>query len=168
MDTKEREKLITDAAAEFEAGLRLRADQFEATRVERKLVASVIETLWGETRKLPDGIIKRVCTGLTNDGGEKLVQEKTALGGAGITVRDKGKQERQIQTARVSGSLIREATEYAGRKIFEEDTRRAFSIEQNLDKIPDEPDRKGILYIMADGAAINTRLKDEQGSGWRG
>jgi hypothetical protein len=32
MDTKEREKLIADAAAEFEAGLRSKADQFEATR----------------------------------------------------------------------------------------------------------------------------------------
>jgi hypothetical protein len=54
-----------------------------------------------------------------------------------------------------------------GRKTFEEDTRRAFPIDQNLDKIPDEPDKKGILYIMVDGAAINTRLKDEHGSTWR-
>jgi hypothetical protein len=54
-----------------------------------------------------------------------------------------------------------------GRKVFEEDTRRAFPTEQNPDKIPGKPDKKGILYIMADGAAINTRLKDEQGSSWR-
>jgi hypothetical protein len=27
--------------------------------------------------------------------------------------------------------------------------------------------RKGILYIMVDGATINTRLKDEEGSTWR-
>jgi hypothetical protein len=54
-----------------------------------------------------------------------------------------------------------------GRKVFEEDTRRACPIEQNLDKIPDKPEREGIFYIMVDGAAINTRLKDAQGSSRR-
>jgi hypothetical protein len=49
MDTKEREKLITGAAAEFEAGLRSKAEQFEAAHAERKLTISVIETLRGET-----------------------------------------------------------------------------------------------------------------------
>jgi hypothetical protein len=52
MDTKEREKLIMDAAAEFEAGLRSKADQFEATHSERKLTISVIEALWGASRPL--------------------------------------------------------------------------------------------------------------------
>ncbi|MDR1030021.1 MAG: hypothetical protein LBL76_04030, partial [Treponema sp.] len=37
---------------------------------------------------------------------------------------------------RISDTLIREVTEYVGRKVFEEDTRRASPIEQNLDKIP--------------------------------
>jgi hypothetical protein len=54
-----------------------------------------------------------------------------------------------------------------GRKVCEEDTRRVCPIEQTMDKIPDKPEREGIVYIMADGAAINTRLKDEQGSSWR-
>ncbi|MDR1029434.1 MAG: hypothetical protein LBL76_01020 [Treponema sp.] len=75
---------------------------------------------------------------------------------------------RKYLPARISDSLIREATEYAGRKTFEEDTRRACPIEQNPDKIPDQPDQKGILYSMVDGTAINTRLKDCQGSTWRG
>jgi IS5 family transposase len=52
MDTKEREKLITDAAAEFEAGLQSKAEQFETAHAERKLTISVIEALWGESRKL--------------------------------------------------------------------------------------------------------------------
>ncbi|MDR1030020.1 MAG: hypothetical protein LBL76_04025 [Treponema sp.] len=81
MDTKEREKLITDAAAEFEAGLRSKAEQFEATHAERKLTISVIETLWGETRKLSDEILKRVYAELTNASEEKLVQEKKQLSG---------------------------------------------------------------------------------------
>ncbi|MDR1029433.1 MAG: hypothetical protein LBL76_01015 [Treponema sp.] len=76
MDTQEREKLITDAVAEFEAGLRSKAEQFEATHAERKLTISVIETIWGETRKLSDEIIKRVYTEMTNGSEEKLAQEK--------------------------------------------------------------------------------------------
>jgi hypothetical protein len=47
MDTKERDgKLITDALAEFEAGLRSKAEKFEATHAERKLTISVIGKLW--------------------------------------------------------------------------------------------------------------------------
>jgi hypothetical protein len=48
-----------DAATEFEAGLRSKAEQFEATHAERKLNISVIEALWGESRKLSDEILKR-------------------------------------------------------------------------------------------------------------
>jgi hypothetical protein len=76
MDTNEREKLITDAVAEFEAGLRSKAEQFEATHAERKLTISVIETLWGESRKLSDEILRRVYTEMTNGSEEKPVQEK--------------------------------------------------------------------------------------------
>jgi hypothetical protein len=72
-------KLITDAVAEFEAGLRSKAEQFEVTHAERKLTISVIETLWGETRKLSDEILKRVYTELTNGSEDKLVQEKKQL-----------------------------------------------------------------------------------------
>ncbi|MDR1252979.1 MAG: hypothetical protein LBK62_12585 [Treponema sp.] len=43
-------KLITDAVAEFEAGLRSKAEQFETTHTERKLTISVIEALWGASR----------------------------------------------------------------------------------------------------------------------
>jgi hypothetical protein len=68
---------------------------------------------------------------------------------------------------RITDDLIREVSEYEGKRVFEEDTRRAFPVEKNLDNIPDKPDKKGILYIMIDGSAINTRIKDEQGSAWR-
>jgi hypothetical protein len=76
MNTKEREKLIADAVAKFEAGLRSKAEQFEATHAERKLTVSVIEKLWGESRKLSDEIVKQVYTELTNAGEEKLAREK--------------------------------------------------------------------------------------------
>ena len=74
---------------------------------------------------------------------------------------------RKYLPCQISDTLIREVTEYVGRNVFEEDTRRACPIEQNPDKIPDKPAKKGILYIMVDGATINTRLKDEHGSSWR-
>jgi hypothetical protein len=41
MNTQEREKIITNAVAEFDAGLRSKAEQFEATHAERKLTISV-------------------------------------------------------------------------------------------------------------------------------
>jgi hypothetical protein len=81
MDTNEREKLITDAVAKFEAGLRSKTEQFEATHAERKLTISVIETLWGETRKLSDEILKQVYTEMTNAGEQTLVQEKKQRSG---------------------------------------------------------------------------------------
>jgi hypothetical protein len=73
---------------------------------------------------------------------------------------------RKYLPCRISDSLIRQVTEYVGRNVFEEDSRRACPIEQTMDTIPDKPDKKGIFY-MVDGAAINTRLKDCQGSTWR-
>jgi hypothetical protein len=77
MYTKEQEKLITEAVAEFEAGLRAKAEKFQAIHAERKLNISVIEALWGESRKLSDEILKRVYGELTNSSEEKyLIQEK--------------------------------------------------------------------------------------------
>jgi hypothetical protein len=74
---------------------------------------------------------------------------------------------RKCVPTRITDALIREVTGYEGRKVFEEDSLRARPIEKNMDKIPDKADRKGILYIMIDGAAINTRKKDENGSSRR-
>jgi hypothetical protein len=64
-------------------------------------------------------------------------------------------------------ALIREVTDYVGTQVVEEDTRRANPIEENMDKVPLKWSKPGILYIMVDGSAINTRKKDENGSSWR-
>jgi hypothetical protein len=74
---------------------------------------------------------------------------------------------RKCVPTQITDTLIREVTEYVGRKVFEEDDRRARPIEKNMDQIPDKAEEKGILYIMVDGAAINTRKQDENGSSWR-
>jgi hypothetical protein len=46
----------------------------------------------------------------------------------------------------ITDTLIREVTEYVGRKVFEEDDRQARSIAKNRDNIPDKPDKKGIWW----------------------
>jgi hypothetical protein len=77
MEEQARETLITEAVAEFEAGLRAKAEEFQATHAERKLTISVIETLGGETRKLSDEILRRVYTELSSESESKeLIQEK--------------------------------------------------------------------------------------------
>jgi hypothetical protein len=51
--------------------------------------------------------------------------------------------------------------------VYEEDTRQAEPIEQNMDQIPEKPEKEGICYLMVDGSAVNTRQKGEKGSTWK-
>jgi hypothetical protein len=74
---------------------------------------------------------------------------------------------RKCVPTEITDALIREVTGYVGRQVFEEDTRRAMAIEKNMDKVPLRPTKPGILYLMIDGSAINTRKKDANGSSWR-
>jgi hypothetical protein len=78
--------------------------------------------------------------------------------------------ERIIQKfygSRITDSLIREVTDYEGKIVFEDDCRKAEKIKENMDKMPDKAEKEGILYGFADGAAINTREKNDAGSTWR-
>jgi hypothetical protein len=74
---------------------------------------------------------------------------------------------RKCVPTQITDTLIREVTEYVGRKVFEEDSLMAQAIAKNLDTMPDKADKQGIVYIMLDGAAIHTRKRDEKGSSWR-
>jgi hypothetical protein len=67
----------------------------------------------------------------------------------------------------ITDSLIREVTDYAGKVVFEEDCKRAENIARNERKVPAKAEKEGVLYGFADGAAINTRERDEAGSSWR-
>jgi hypothetical protein len=69
--------------------------------------------------------------------------------------------------AGITDSLIREVTDYAGKAVFEEDCKNAANIAKNERKVPGKAEKKGVLYGFADGAAINTREKNETGSTWR-
>jgi hypothetical protein len=69
----------------------------------------------------------------------------------------------------VNKETMREVTEGIGLMVYEADTKKAVHIRDNMHEseiVPDS-DKKGVLYIMTDGAAVNTRVKDENGSTWR-
>lgn len=70
---------------------------------------------------------------------------------------------------KINDDTIRYVTNCIGRAIFKEDCRKVDSLfqKQESGKLNFKNSRKGTLYIEADGAALNTRHKDADGSTWR-
>jgi hypothetical protein len=70
---------------------------------------------------------------------------------------------------KVNKETMRLVTEEIGRMVFESDVEKAAHALENMHEIETEEEsrKKGVLYIMTDGAAVNTRVKDENGSTWR-
>ena len=69
----------------------------------------------------------------------------------------------------INKETMRTVTEDIGRMVFKADRQKAAHVLENMHEIEIYPDenRKGVLYVMTDGAAVNTRIKDEKGSTWR-
>jgi hypothetical protein len=69
----------------------------------------------------------------------------------------------------INDDTVRMATNYIGNLVFREDCRRAEESAEALlsGRSPYTRDKKGVLYIETDGAALNTRHKDNNGSTWR-
>ena len=71
---------------------------------------------------------------------------------------------------KVNDDTVRQVTNYIGNLVFERDCRLAESAFQKLCsgklEFP-KAKKRGVLYIETDGAAVNTRIKDENGSSWR-
>jgi len=69
----------------------------------------------------------------------------------------------------VSDDTIRLIANFVGGIVFKNDCAKADAAFEALygGKLSFPMDKKGVLYIQADGAALNTRLKDESGSTWR-
>lgn len=69
----------------------------------------------------------------------------------------------------VDNDTIRNVTNYVGSFVFQNDCRKAkeafYALENH--KLNYSRTREGIVYIQTDGAALNTRLKDDSGSTWR-
>lgn len=75
----------------------------------------------------------------------------------------------KIHGIKVNDDTVRLVTNHIGRIVFQEDCRRAEEAFEKLDsgKLQLTPGRKGTLYIETDGAALNTRHKNAEGSTWR-
>jgi len=69
----------------------------------------------------------------------------------------------------INDDTVRLISNYIGGLIFREDCRKAEEIVALLlsGKASFTRKRKGVLYIEADGAALNTRHKNKEGSTWR-
>ena len=69
----------------------------------------------------------------------------------------------------INDDTIRLVTNYVGGYIFKEDCKNADEVFKRYDQcdVGFPLNRNGILYIQADGAALNTRKRDENGSTWR-
>jgi hypothetical protein len=75
----------------------------------------------------------------------------------------------KIMKIKINDDTIRAVTDFVGKVIFKNDCRKADESIYMLDngdlRFPN--DRDGVLYIQTDGAALNTRKQDENGSTWR-
>jgi len=69
----------------------------------------------------------------------------------------------------INDDTVRAVANYIGNLVFKEDCRRAEEYFALLlvGKIPLTRNKKGVLYIETDGASLNTRQKDNDGSTWR-
>lgn len=69
----------------------------------------------------------------------------------------------------VNDDTIRKVTNFIGKAVFDEDCRKTDELFKQYDsgKLAFNKKKKGVLYIEADGAAVNTRHMDDNGSTWR-
>ena len=71
---------------------------------------------------------------------------------------------------KINDDTIRQVTNYIGNIVFQEDCKKADAAFNKLNSgklhFPARK-KKGILYIEADGATVNTRSKDESGTSWK-
>ena len=75
----------------------------------------------------------------------------------------------EIMKIKVNDETIRAVTDFVGKVIFDADCKKAVESMDMLNKgtLSFPMNRSGVLYIQTDGAALNTRKQDENGSTWR-
>ena len=68
----------------------------------------------------------------------------------------------------ISSNNVLKITEYIGKIVYDYNHKKALEVWNNRANIDtNAKTKKGTLYIQADGAAINTRIEDENGSTWK-
>jgi hypothetical protein len=76
---------------------------------------------------------------------------------------------REVMHINLNDDTVRLVSNFVGGVVFDNDCKKAdeaFSV-LNSGNLRYPKDLNGVLYIQTDGAALNTRLKDEEGSTWR-
>ena len=75
----------------------------------------------------------------------------------------------EIMHVRVNDDTVRLVSDFVGKAVFEHDCAKANEAYTMLNegKLSFSKNRKGVLYILTDGATVNTRLQDDEGSTWR-
>ena len=70
---------------------------------------------------------------------------------------------------RVNDDTVRHVANYVGGMVFRNDCARAEEAYRRLKdgEIMGSGSARGVVYVQTDGAALNTRTKDEAGSSWR-
>ena len=76
---------------------------------------------------------------------------------------------RRTKGITVSDDTIRKVVNYIGNLVFMDDCRLARECEMQLNSCvrEDSYSKQGTLYLQTDGAALNTRTKDQNDSTWR-
>jgi len=74
---------------------------------------------------------------------------------------------KRVYKINVNRETIREIAEDAGRRVFENDSAEAEKLFTDIQNIEADEKTSGVVYVMPDGASVNTRTKDEKGSSWR-
>lgn len=74
----------------------------------------------------------------------------------------------RVLNIKISPNNVLKITEYIGKLVYDYNYNKALDIWNNRTNIDITVEtKKGTLYIQADGAAINTRIEDENGSTWK-
>lgn len=75
---------------------------------------------------------------------------------------------KRVHYIELSYVTVMNVTKYIGKIIFDYHYQQALEVWNNRANLKiDETKKKGTLYIQADGAAVNTRIEDENGSTWK-
>jgi len=74
---------------------------------------------------------------------------------------------KKVYGVSISSETVRAITDCVGKIVFDEDRKEAEETYKNAARINRGKVKEGVLYIQADGAALNTRTKNNEGSTWR-
>lgn len=77
----------------------------------------------------------------------------------------------KLRNVEVSGTQVQIISEEVGKEVFEQQKEAAEEAyakpEVAAPAVLEKDKRDAVLYIMADGSAVNTRIQDKDGSSWR-